>query len=245
MRKIKPISHSELDERGRKGKKDTDNALGSYYQKTAFLCHKTWSFILRQIYGYIRRKRYQSLNISKFLYCSLVIGTGKRKATDKQKTLYFLFGKLKKKKKKTSSDREKNKRFPYPLENWETVSQKQRIHPWFRGTFQPLKTTQTLIHLVLIPSPHQPYSHHWLLSLPPDAKHTEQQRSQIKSRKVQNQRQCPGHQQHRQLVGALSSCLSTYIPFQEEPCTQRNYPVPGLRYARRRSICTGVGGVCI
>jgi len=83
---------------------------------------------LRPIYGYIRRKRYQSLNI-KFLYCSLVIGTGKRKATDKQKTLYLLFGKLKKKKKKTSSDREKNKRFPYPLENWEGVSQKQRTHP--------------------------------------------------------------------------------------------------------------------
>lgn len=37
MRKIKPISYSELDEREKKGKKDTDNALGSYYQKTAFL----------------------------------------------------------------------------------------------------------------------------------------------------------------------------------------------------------------
>lgn len=60
---------------------------------------------MRQIYGYIRRKQYQSLNIIKFLYCSLVIGTGKRKATDKQKTLYFLFGKLKKKKRLPATEK--------------------------------------------------------------------------------------------------------------------------------------------
>ena len=42
-------------------------------------------------------------NIIKFLYCSFVIATGKRKATDKEKALYLLFGKFKK---KNPSDRE-------------------------------------------------------------------------------------------------------------------------------------------